>query len=395
MNKKQKKIRSAVRRDKAENYMLISLVAFAVTVVITRVYLELAGYPQLGNSVLHIAHALWGGLLLFVAVLLPLALANRWAIQASALLGGIGMGLFIDEVGKFITQANDYFFPPALSIVYGFFLLTVFVYLHFRRPHRRDSRQALYHAFERLQDVLDGDLDTKEAARIEAQLAIAKQSDRDEMVSLADAISGYLQKEKRYLSAVEPGYWKRTATRVSASGRRLGRPVHRAIISVLLILWVAVVIGYIAILAQGGANLDSQVVEWRGPLIVIQAMIGGLMILAVLAWLTGNEERGLRFAVSGFLLSLVALQTLYFYLSQFSAITATLLQLAFLQILFAYRRWYPRRLQCRHLDWRWASSTGQRKPPWTTRRCKVVRSTKGQVRSERRSASFAHRQRLG
>jgi hypothetical protein len=64
------------------------------------------------------------------------------------------------------------------------------------------------------------------------------------------------------------------------------------------------------------------------------------MIVAVLAWLTRNEELGLQFAISGFLLSLVTLQTLYFYLSQFSALTATLLQLAFLQILFAYRRWY-------------------------------------------------------
>jgi hypothetical protein len=39
---------------------------------------------------------------------------------------------------------------------------------------------------------------------------------------------------------------------------------------------------------------------------------------------------------------LVALQTLYFYLSQFSAITATLLQLVFLLALLAYRRWYLR-----------------------------------------------------
>jgi hypothetical protein len=340
MSNQQKKIRSAVRRDHAENYILTCLVAFAVTVIVTRVYLELAGYPQIGNSVLHIAHVLWGGLLLFVAVLLPLALANRWAIRGSALLGGIGIGLFIDEVGKFITQANDYFFPPALSIIYGFLLLTVFVYLQSRRPHRRDPRKALYHAFEGLQDAFDGDLDAEEAARIEAQLAIAKQSDRDEIASLADAISDYLQQEKRHLSVAEPGHWKRTAAWVDTLGRRLGRRMHRAIISVLLILWVAFVIGYIAILAQGGANLDSQVVQWRGPLIVIQAMIGGLMIVAALAWLTRNEERGLGLAISGFLLSLVALQTLYFYLSQFSAITATLLQLAFLQILFAYRRWY-------------------------------------------------------
>ncbi len=128
-----------------------------------------------------------------VPIFLPLAYANRWAIQASALLSGIGIGLFIDEVGKFITQTNDYFFPPALSLIYGFFLLNVFVYLYFRRPPQEDPREAMYHIFEGLRDVLDGDLDTQEAARIESQLAIAKGSDREEIVSLANAISTYLQ----------------------------------------------------------------------------------------------------------------------------------------------------------------------------------------------------------
>jgi hypothetical protein len=64
------------------------------------------------------------------------------------------------------------------------------------------------------------------------------------------------------------------------------------------------------------------------------------MVVAALLWITKKEELGLKFGVSGFLISLVALQLLYFYLSQFSALTATLLQLAFLLVLFAYRRWY-------------------------------------------------------
>jgi hypothetical protein len=79
--------------------------------------------------------------------MLPLAFANRWALQASALLGGMGIGLFIDEVGKFITQSNDYFFPPALSIVYVFFLLTVFLYPYFSRPQHPDPRQVMYRVF--------------------------------------------------------------------------------------------------------------------------------------------------------------------------------------------------------------------------------------------------------
>ena len=340
MNNKQKKTRSAVRRNHAENYVLTSLVAFGVTVISIRVGLQLTGFPQIGTSVLHIAHAIWGGLLLFVAVLLPLVLANRWAIKVSALLSGIGIGLFIDEVGKFITQTNDYFFPPALSIIYGFFLLNVFVYIYFRRTRQEDPRKAMYHVFEGLQDALDGDLDSGEAARIEAQLAIAMQSDRDEIVYLANAISNYLLKEKRHLVLAEPDYWKRIAMRVKAFGLRLGRRMHRTIISMLLILWVIFVISYIAILVQGGINLSSQVIQWRGVLITIQVVIGGLMLIAFYAWITKNEERGLKFAISGFLLSLVALQTLYFYLSQFSAITSTLLQFFFLQILLTYRRWY-------------------------------------------------------
>ncbi len=113
-----------------------------MTVIGVREFLQLTGFPQIGNSVLHIAHALWGGLLLFIAVVLPLAFANRWAIGASALLSGAGIGLFIDEVGKFITQTNDYFFPPALSIIYAFFLLTAVVYLYFRQPGIAKTRAA-------------------------------------------------------------------------------------------------------------------------------------------------------------------------------------------------------------------------------------------------------------
>jgi hypothetical protein len=340
MSSEKKKNRSAVRRDHAENYLLTALVAFSVTVIVTRVYLQLTGFPQLGNGVLHIAHALWGGLLLIIAVLLPLAYSNRWAIQTSALLGGIGIGLFIDEVGKFITQANDYFFPPALSIIYGFLLLMVFVYLYFRQSHQDDPRNAMYNALDGLQEALDGNLDAEEANRIEAQLAIARSSDREEIVSLADAISSYMQQEKHHLATAKPDIWKQISMRVDTLGQRLGRHTHRNIITGLLILWVIFVGGYIAVLVQGCTTIDNPVLQWRGALLSIQIVIGITMFVALLFWLTGNEERGLNIAVGGFLLSLVAFQTLYFYLSQFSAITATLIQLAILQILLAYRRWH-------------------------------------------------------
>lgn len=334
------RIRTIVRRDNGESYLLASLVAFAVTVIFTRVFLQLTGFPQLGNSVLHIAHALWGGLLLFIAVLLPLVLANRWAFQASAVLSGLGIGLFIDEVGKFITQTNDYFFPPSLSLIYGFFLLCAFLYLLFRRPQQEDPRRALYHALEGLQDVLDGDLDSAEADRIEAQLLVAKTSDREEIVSLATLLGGFLEKERAYLPQAKPGIWRRSLSRVEKAGLRMGKRAHRGLISGILLLWLVIVIGYIGILVRGGPNLDEQVVQWSGILLAIQAATGCLMLAAFIGWMARNEKWGLRLGISGFLLSLVALQLHYFYISQFAAITVTLIQFGFVLILLAYRRWY-------------------------------------------------------
>ncbi len=334
------KIRSPVRRDHAQSYLLASLVSFALTVIVTRVYLDAADYPQIGNSVLHIAHALWGGLLLFGAAWLPLGFANRWAIQASAILGGIGIGLFIDEVGKFITQSNDYFFAPSLSLIYGFFLLCVFLYLLFRRSQQEDPRRAMYHALEGLQDVLDGDLDAAEAARIESLLAVARRSDRQEIVSLATTLRHYLDQEAGRLPAAEPGPWKRTTRRVEGFGLRMGRGVHRTIISAMVLLWLVLVIGYVIVLVQGGPSLDPQVLQWRSVLVAVQAAVGILMLGAVIAWFGRKEESGLKLAIAGFLLSLVALQLHYFYISQFAAIATTLLQFAFLQVLLTYRRWY-------------------------------------------------------
>jgi len=127
---------------------MLTMLSFAASVSLTRLFLELTGYPQLGDAELHIAHVLWGGLLLFVAALLPLIYANRWVYDVSALLAGIGVGLFIDEVGKFITQSNDYFYPAAAPIVYAVFLLTVLLFIRVRTPISTDSRAELYRALE-------------------------------------------------------------------------------------------------------------------------------------------------------------------------------------------------------------------------------------------------------
>lgn len=117
----------------AENYLLVTVVAFALTVVAVRWYLEFTGYPKVGGGGLHVAHMLWGGLLLVVGALLPMLFVGRRAMRLSAVATGVGVGLFIDEVGKFITESNDYFFAPAAPLIYGALLLLVLLWLVVRR----------------------------------------------------------------------------------------------------------------------------------------------------------------------------------------------------------------------------------------------------------------------
>ena len=55
------RILKPVERLGAERYLRLMLLAFAASVILTRLFLSLTGYPQVGNGTLHIAHLLWGG----------------------------------------------------------------------------------------------------------------------------------------------------------------------------------------------------------------------------------------------------------------------------------------------------------------------------------------------
>src|SRR5688572_28944238 len=80
--------------DRSSELMVIVLVSCALTIAVTRLFLVLTGYPQIGGSTFHLAHALWGGLALFLAGAMALTVLNRGAAVVYALLTGVGFGLF-------------------------------------------------------------------------------------------------------------------------------------------------------------------------------------------------------------------------------------------------------------------------------------------------------------
>jgi hypothetical protein len=126
----------------------VFLVAAVISLLAIRGVLALSGFPRLGGHGLHIAHLLWGGLFMTAGLILLLGFVGRRVQFLAALLAGAGFGTFIDEIGKFVTSDNDYFFRPAVALIYVVFVL-IFLAARLLEGHERFSdRELLANAFD-------------------------------------------------------------------------------------------------------------------------------------------------------------------------------------------------------------------------------------------------------
>jgi hypothetical protein len=161
----------AIRNAERGEFQELLVVSSVATVVTVRIGLEISGYPRIAGGSLHIAHLLWGGLLMLASALILLTYLNRSMMRVGAVLAGVGFGLFIDEVGKFVTADNDYFFRPALSLIYICFALLFLLTRSVRRT--RELNEAEVRANAILEDS-DGTRNRYVAARRRAAALLDK-----------------------------------------------------------------------------------------------------------------------------------------------------------------------------------------------------------------------------
>lgn len=163
------------------------LLSGIVTVVTTRVFLFFTGYPQIGSgSGLHIAHVLFGGLLMMAAlVILFTFIPTGRLMYVTAILGGAGFGLFIDEVGKFVTQDVNYFFKPAFVIMYVVFVC-IFAIHRLVKRHPVTPAEYLMNSIEMLKDSAMRQIDLHRQ-----QQALNLLIQCDELAPLAPLLNSY------------------------------------------------------------------------------------------------------------------------------------------------------------------------------------------------------------
>jgi hypothetical protein len=321
----------AVRSINALAYQEILLIGAVATVLGLRGYLELTGYPQIGGNGLHIAHMLWGGLLMLVALVLLFSFVGTQARLMAAVASGIGFGLFIDELGKFITSDNDYFFRPTVGLLYLVFvaLFLSFRALEVRRPLKPE--EALANAANALPDLVIGGATPSTRARalapIEASATVGPlaRAVRDFVDAAPSMDEGVASVPVRVAAWLRRGYERVVAARWFGRGIVIIF-LAKAVLAIVGVVAAAALVGLAA--AQGGeVSLLTEVAkqaQTRGWVAVGPDAAASLVTVSctVIGALVFRRDRlaGLRWFRRSVVVSLLVADPITFFAEEFGGL---------------------------------------------------------------------------
>jgi hypothetical protein len=326
-----------IRREHAVRYFENVIISFVITLLGTRIFLEITGYPQIATGGLHIAHVLWGGLFLLMASLIALVYRNQLLLTLSSILTGIGWGLFIDELGKFVTADNDYFFRPAAPIIYLSFLCLWFVAWYMRRDKAQSANTQIYHILDNLEELIEASVDRDELRAMKQQLVRLSQDRQDGITDeLALALLHFIEREDIKASEEEPSFVPRWIGRARQS-------INTALLAPRMSLYaVPTVLAFLGALrlfnsckhllplvwpslpASLHADLDvspfsSSANMWLFLLMNAIRLVIAMLLLRAARGVFSQQQEGWPRARTALVLAITFLDLLVFYFNQFSA----------------------------------------------------------------------------
>lgn len=300
------------------------LVAAVATILGYRLFLELTGYPQVGTSTIHIAHAELGGLLMASSIVIRMIFLSKRTETLASIVGGAGFGLFIDEVGKFITEDNNYFFQPAVSLIYvtiiAFYLGVRYVF----NSARISQMEYMVNAIREMRDIPGGRLQQNEQQEILYYLGRCEQSDPlvQELEKLVGAI---------YAAPSEsPGLYARWKRRLYRWYRHVAH--SRWFAPVIMAFFILQFIGAVSVMLTLMFDPSEIIAQLQGFTIADWAILASNVVSAVFIALGVFRLRGdhlgafLMFERS-VLVSIFVGQLFLFYKNEFGALSGLVFDL--------------------------------------------------------------------
>ena len=319
-----------VRNADAGGYLEAFLVSAVASILVIRLYLDLMGYPRIGGGGLHIAHMLWGGLLMLVAIVVLLAFLGKRAKWTAAIVGGVGFGTFIDELGKFVTEDNDYFFRPTVALLYIIFVSLFLLSRQIGRRRVLSQQELLVNAADVVKEVI---LDKASREEIARALALLEQSGA--RGPLADGIRAAVEGAARAPER-EPSLPARAAAVArGAYDRLVRRPWFRRLVVLTFVLHAAAGIltaltVMAAMAAAGGpllVELDRSRVALGG---LVASLASSVLVLVGVVRLIRSRLAAFRWFERSILVSIFFTQVFLFWQDQFAALGGLVWDIALL-----------------------------------------------------------------
>ena len=313
--------RRPLRNDDGMRYLESFVVAAVASVLSIRWFLTLTRFPQVGQGGLHIAHMLWGGALMLIALLLLFAYLDRPVQHVAAIVAGLGFGTFIDEIGKFVTADNDYFFRPALALIYVVLVVIFIVGRTLIGRRALTENEAMANALDLIQVRLSGPLEDDDRTRIEDLLSQA-----DARSELVVAIRSYLE---RVPKRPDENAWWETIPRWFAGHyqRAVADPrFSRVLTGAVIVYAAAAVAGSLLVVVTARRTGTVLTVASLGQ--IVSTLVGAALIWIGLLALRESRVEAYRWFLRGILVWLLITQVFVFYQSQFAGLGGLIVDLA-------------------------------------------------------------------
>lgn len=330
-------------RKEASEYVAWIMVWGVVSLLGVRLYLSLMDWPIVGGKVWHIAHILWGGLGMLIGGLVNFLFYGKRAKKISATITGLGLGLFMDEAGKFLSRDNDYFFQPAVMVMYVLFVILFLIYKYAERHQIKSEATLLHSILEDFEDIIREDLTKKEKEKIIERIEKLSKSENKIYLKVYDGLKSIVEnvdvKESKKNNKLALNYG-------NSKGWLIRKVLNKRYFKATLLLFAGIYVirwiydaGVVMLTDQklfdvflGDYNYFLSVDGWfLGAKVVFDGITAILLGLGIQAMLFGKRKRALLMFEYGILVNIFLSSVFRFYFEQFAGLVDLVIDILILK----------------------------------------------------------------